>query len=117
LHREKVTDFRRKKIEEICDAKNNTDSLFEGVRLAPSGINSQPWYFSVSENIIHAFCVKPNFVMAMLVEKMNKIDVGIALCHLWIGFMKEGKNIEFVCNQDMPKVSPKGYYYIVSIKY
>jgi nitroreductase len=114
LYRGENSEFKRLNIEEICNTKDK-ESIIECARLAPSATNSQPWYFSVLEDQIHSYCKKSNIITAMIYEKMNKIDMGIALCHLWIGFQKEGKNIEFFSSEDAREKAPKGYYYIGSI--
>jgi len=115
LHREKTSLFKRKNIEEICNTKTKNE-IIECARLAPSATNSQPWYFIVAENEIHTYCVKPNIFTAVLYKKINKIDIGIALCHLWLAFLKEGKNIEFYSNQEEERKAPRSYYYIVSLR-
>ncbi|WP_195265057.1 nitroreductase family protein [Clostridium sp. 1001275B_160808_H3] len=53
---------------------------FEMVRLAPSSMNKQPWRIVKVQNDIHIYNSGNN--------DMNKIDMGIALCHLDL-YMKE----------------------------
>lgn len=115
LHRENVSEFKRKPLSEIC---NGTDynELMKVARLAPSAINSQPWYFNVSDNVIHAYCLKSNMIRAMIYEKVNKIDMGIAICHLWVAAKQCGKKAAFMVDKVAQSNPPAGYYYITSIK-
>jgi hypothetical protein len=45
---------------------------------------------------------------------MNKIDMGIALCHLAITAEHYGRVIEFTKDKTAQKNNPKGYYYIAT---
>ena len=69
-------DFKRKSLPQISDIP---DSKLEPARLAPSSINSQPWYFVHEGNAIHAYCTAKG-----LIGYMNRIDMGIALAHLYV---------------------------------
>lgn len=52
----------------------------EAVRLAPSSLNSQPWRVVLNDEGLHFYATKD--------KPMNKIDMGIAFCHL-DGVLKE----------------------------
>ena len=62
--------FRRKSMEQITD---KSDPRLEPARLAPSAVNSQPWFFAHEGEIIHVYCAK----------KGSRLDAGIALAHLY----------------------------------
>ena len=62
--------FRRKSMDKITDTP---DPRLEPARLAPSAVNSQPWYFAHAGNTIHVHCSK----------KGSPLDIGIALAHLY----------------------------------
>lgn len=47
-----LTDFDRKSIKEISEG---TDARIEAARLAPSGLNGQPWYFIVKDSVIFVY--------------------------------------------------------------
>jgi nitroreductase len=113
LHRENISEFKRKTIEKIRD-DDKEDKLIEAVRLAPSATNSQPWFLKVDNNKIHAYCIKSNFIKAIVYKKMNQIDMGIAMCHLWIAARHFGKNVKFVTDKGAVENPPAGYYYTVS---
>ena len=63
--------FKRKSMEKITE---QADPRLEPARLAPSAVNSQPWYFTHEGDTIHVHCSK----------KGNRLDVGIALAHLYV---------------------------------
>jgi len=68
-------DFKRKALSQISDIP---DPKLEPARLAPSSVNSQPWYFAHEGNAIHAYCTAKGPI-----GHMNRIDMGIALAHLY----------------------------------
>ena len=63
--------FKRKSMEQITD---KPDPRLESARLAPSAVNSQPWYFTHEGDTIHVYCAK----------KGSQLDIGIALAHLYV---------------------------------
>ena len=63
--------FKRKSMEQIAD---RPDPRLEPARLAPSAVNSQPWYFTHEGDAIHVWCSK----------KGSPLDAGIALAHLYV---------------------------------
>lgn len=80
ITRESVIEFKRKSLEEITD---KLDDRLECARLAPSAINSQPWYFVHEGEIIHAY-QKDNVFKRLILSKKNQIDMGIALAHIYL---------------------------------
>lgn len=115
LHRSSASEFKRKSLQQIRTIEDK-DQLLEPVRLAPSATNSQPWYFTGEAENLHVYCVKLNFIKAMIYEKMNKVDIGIAMCHLWIAAKHFGRTVEFINDQYAQNNSPAGYYYITTAK-
>ena len=63
--------FKRKSMEQITD---RPDPRLEPSRLAPSAVNSQPWYFTHEGDTIHVYCAR----------KGSRLDAGIALAHLYV---------------------------------
>lgn len=49
-----------------------------------SSVNSQPWYFTHEDNIIHLYCVQQGLFKVKTLGDMNRIDVGITLAHLYV---------------------------------
>jgi len=68
--RHDLNGFKRKSMEKITD---RADARLEPARLAPSAVNSQPWYFTHEGNTIHVHCSR----------KGSRLDAGIALAHLY----------------------------------
>lgn len=107
-HRE-LHGFKRKAPEEIS---TGNDSRIEAARLAPSATNSQNWFFEATEGMIHVYRKKLNPALEMMYGKMNRIDAGIALCHLRVATEQEAKGFVFVRQQNRQK---KGYEYVGTV--
>ena len=73
--------FNRKTMAEISDRE---DKKLECVRVAPSSTNSQPWYFTHEGETIHAFRSEAGLLRHAMLGTMNRIDMGIALAHLYV---------------------------------
>ncbi|WP_407416507.1 nitroreductase family protein [Methanobrevibacter sp.] len=102
-----IAKFKRKKLSEISDVE---DEKLKPAQLAPSAINSQPWYFKHTDEGYDVYKVKHNIVKRKILGKWNDIDVGIALSHLYVS-NKETFKFEFKNKEDI-----KGYSYIGSLK-
>ena len=89
--------FKRKSMEQITD---KDDSRLEPARLAPSAVNSQPWFFAHEGNSIHVCCAK----------KGSRLDAGIALAHLYIANEESFRFFKAEHMADLP-----GYTYIGSV--
>ena len=102
-----ISKFKRKSLSDISDLP---DEKLEPARLAPSAINTQPWYFKHTDEGYDVFKVKHNFVKRKILGKWNDIDVGIALAHMYVS-NPNTFNFEFKNKEDI-----KGYAYIGSLK-
>ncbi len=91
--------FKRKPMEKITD---QADPRLEPARLAPSAVNSQPWYFTHEGNTIHAYCSK----------KGSRLDAGIALAHLYLANAETFRFFQSEHVTDLP-----GYHYIGSCEF
>ncbi|QNU65376.1 nitroreductase [Ruminiclostridium herbifermentans] len=111
VHRKSISEFSRKSISEISLIKS-AEKLLEPVRLAPSAINSQPWFFSGDLNEIIVSRQKLSKLKAPFVDRYNQIDIGIALYHLWLSLEHEGNaaTFDFNCAD-----APEGYEFIVKV--
>ena len=89
--------FKRKPMEKITD---RADSRLEVARLAPSAVNSQPWYFTHEGENIHVWCSK----------KGSRLDAGIALAHLYAA-----NEETFRFFRAEPAAQVPGYGYIGSV--
>jgi len=97
-------DFRRKPMEQITD---RADPGLEPARLAPSAVNSQPWYFTHEGEMVHVYRVR-NRMRAF----MNGIDMGIALAHLYVA---NENTFRFFKVENGAKIP--GYDYVGSVAY
>lgn len=94
--------FKRKTLEEIADRK---DERLEGARLAPSSVNSQPWYFTHEGEALRVYC-RTKGLLNRILGNMNRIDMGIALAHLYV---EHGENFRFTIEDGETALS--GYRY------
>ena len=115
LHRENVSEFPRKQFREITDIKG-TDRLLQPAHLAPSAMNWQQWFFSGSAGTIHAYRAKSSFLTTFMIEKVSKVSMGIAICHVWIAAKHFGKEVEFISHKDAQNNPPAGHDYVITIK-
>ncbi len=100
-------DFRRRTLEEISDI---ADPRLEAARLAPSSVNSQPWYFVHQGDVIHTFCSFSGTIRKVP-KYMNLIDIGIALAHIYVENME---TFEFFKVDNPPE--KLGYKYVGSFR-
>jgi len=105
----KPSEFKREPLAKITNIKGKED-LLEAARLAPSGMNNQPWYFTGEGGTIHVHSAK-----SLIVGRMNKISAGIALCHLWMAAAHAGRLPELVYDRSMETKSPRRYSYVATM--
>jgi hypothetical protein len=86
------------------------DDLIEPARLAPSGMNNQPWFFSGGSGAIHVSGAK-----SMIVDRMNRISSGIALCHIWLAATHSGNVVSLSNDRSADADAPKKYSYVASL--
>lgn len=77
--------------------------VLENIRLAPSALNKQPWRIVKEDNKLHIYSDGK--------IDMNKVDIGIALCHLELTAREKGLNGKFEILKN--KVSDK-FEYVIS---
>jgi nitroreductase len=103
-----LDEFKRKSATEIA---NTADNRFDAVRLAPSGMNGQPWYFIKQNNAVHCYYKKSLGGLVGKLYKMTDLDIGIALAHLHIASEHENMPFNFSVKKEYP-VAPKGFVYV-----
>jgi nitroreductase len=108
----KPEDFKRKPLAEIA---KGTDQRFEAVRLAPSGMNGQPWYFVVDGGKIHVYYKRSLGGLAGKLYSLTSLDVGIALAHLDVASEHEGKPFNFTVNNGGTPAAPNGFVYVGTV--
>ena len=74
-------DFRRKPMSDMTD---QPDDRLEALRLAPSATNSQPWFVTHEGDTLHLYREELGLIKQRTHGRMNKIDMGIGLCHLYV---------------------------------
>ncbi|HEY8365269.1 MAG TPA: nitroreductase family protein [Haloplasmataceae bacterium] len=116
VFRSNLKDFKRKPIEKIvCGNYQGYSDVMNLVRLAPSAINSQPWLYDFeNNNQVNVFRIKPSFIMKPFINELNRIDIGISLCHFAIGLNE--KNLAFSVIEQPKELRNFHYYKTLLIK-
>ncbi|WP_139653279.1 nitroreductase family protein [Raoultibacter phocaeensis] len=96
--------FKRVPIGDITNAPD--DTCIQAVHLAPSGMNTQPWYLEKHGDKVFVYekKLKPPLSLAY---KLSDIDMGIGLCHYAIACKEAGKNFSFTRDTSLP--NKQGY--------
>lgn len=104
-----LNEFKRKRMDEFADHKD--DSLIPAY-YAPSAVNSQPWYFTHTNDGFDVYQKQQNLLKRKLFGKWNPIDMGICLSHLYITYQNTFK---FEIKEKYEKLD--GYRYVGSISF
>lgn len=75
----------------------------EAVRWAPSAVNMQPWWVESDQNGVHFYLKHTKGFTSEAMGNMQKIDMGIALCHFALAAKENGINTCF--SADDPGIS------------
>ena len=86
----------------------------EMVRLAPSAVNKQPWRVALADNAAHFYLKRSRGFSGGAID-MQKIDMGIALCHFDLAAKEAGLAPRFV--QSDPGLAAEGLEYIASYQF
>lgn len=89
--------------------------IFEMVRWAPSAVNKQPWRILVKDGVYHFYEKKNKGYLHESTGDLQKIDVGIALCHFVMGIEEKGEIAE-VSIEDPGVEIPGDVEYIASVQ-
>ncbi|MBQ4550147.1 MAG: nitroreductase, partial [Oscillospiraceae bacterium] len=84
----------------LAQIADTPDPRLEPARLAPSAVNSQPWYFTHEGDAIHVYRSR----------KGSRLDAGIALAHLYVA---NEKTFHFFKADQITDLA--GYTYIGSV--
>lgn len=98
-----ISGFKRKSLDEIADSY---DERLEPARLAPSSVNSQPWYFVHNASGFDVYCNHRGFIPSKMLSSMNCIDIGIALAHMYIS---NPNTFSFHIRNDVSEVKGRRY--------
>ena len=110
IHKD-ISEFNRQELSQIS---SGSDERLEAVRLAPSASNSQPWFFACQPEGIDVYRKKLGLLKGAMYETMNQIDVGIALCHLWLASEEHGKPFAFRLSANGPQREGYNFFGLVS---
>ena len=85
------------------------------VRWAPSAVNKQPWRVIVSDSSYHFYEKRDKGYAGEKTGDLQKIDVGIALCHFVMGLEEMGSKLE-ISIADPGIAVPDGVEYIATVR-
>ena len=86
----------------------------EMVRLAPSAVNKQPWRVVLTDNAAHFYLKRSKGFNGDTID-MQKVDMGIALCHFELAAKESGFEPQFV--QSDPGLAAEGLEYIATYQF
>jgi len=101
-----ISTFKRKQLNAISEGN---DLRLEAARLAPSGLNGQHWFFVAESNKIHCYRRKLGKITGAFLDKIERIDIGIAICHIAV----ESDNFSFTPEDNAPE--KKGFIYVGTV--
>lgn len=110
VHRTSIYQYKRKPLHEIA-LPGVVPAYINFMRVAPSAMNKQPWFFTGEESFCHAFSVHGTGLIN-LAESWRFVDLGIALSHLSISALADGNSVRFKREDSIP--SRLGCEYIIS---
>jgi nitroreductase len=90
------------------------DTLFEMVRLAPSAVNKQPWRLILDGMAIHFFLNRTKGFEKMFKMDLQRIDMGIAICHFELAAGEVGINGAWKISCPEIQSRPEDIDYVVS---
>lgn len=93
------------------DGAGNLKEALQAVRLAPSAVNKQPWRAVVCGDKVHFYIQKKR--PASGEWDVQRVDMGIALCHFELGAEAAGIKARFELS-DPRLPAPEGAAYIAS---
>ena len=104
-------DFRQLFFEGSFDVSLTTDKagklaeVLEAVRLAPSAVNKQPWRIVVCGDKVHFYEKQSRGYVDGSGWDIQKIDMGIALCHFELAAQECGFSVSFELNDPAMKAA------------
>lgn len=90
----------------------NLAAVLDAVRLAPSAVNKQPWRAVVCGEHVHFYECPSKGYVAENGWDIQKIDMGIALCHFDLAAKENGLDVSFAIKD--PGLSMPAMQYIAS---
>jgi hypothetical protein len=100
VYRTSTEQFKRKPLAEMS-SPGVLPEYIQGMRLAQSAMNKQPWYFSGDGRGCRAFSVRGKGLINMA-EGWRFVDIGIALANLHVMVVSDGRTITFRREDSIP---------------
>ena len=97
-----------------AETKDRESELIEMVLWAPSAVNRQPWRVLMKDGAWHFYVKHDRGFIHETTGDLQKIDTGIALCHLFTGLEKAGKTPRAVVG-DPGVETPNGVEYVATV--
>lgn len=98
----------------VLPEQDESRELLEMVRWAPSAVNKQPWRIIAADGSFHFYEKQDKGYVSEKTGDLQKIDLGIALCHFVTGLEAQGKKPEVKISD--PGISvPEGTVYIATV--
>ena len=98
-----------------ADRQAALGELTEMIRWAPSAVNRQPWRIVAADHCFHFYEKRDKGYINEKTGDLQKIDVGIALCHCVMGLEEQGEAPE-VAVSDPGIAVPDGTEYIATVR-
>ncbi len=90
------------------------DEALEMLRLSPSASNKQPWRVMLQGDTAHLYLQPTPGYGRVLGFEMQRLDMGIAMCHLELTLLESGHNVRWERLEDAPLLA--GAVYISSLR-
>jgi nitroreductase len=91
--------------------------VLENVRLGPSASNKQPWRIVRADDGFHFFLSRDKAYSALMPRvDLQRIDLGIAMCHFELGAQELGLPGEWKVEEPVLTDTPANFEYIVTFK-
>ncbi len=114
IHRS-VSEFKRKAANKVCEGIG-VESLMEAIRLAPSGMNRQPWRFISDGGKLHVYAQNAPALLRKMFDALTDIDMGIVLYYIKVAIEQEGHSITFDSIPRGRELETKGRRYITTVQ-
>ena len=100
----------------ILDKKDvgEFEEVLENLRLAPSAVNRQPWRVLKSGDSFHFYKDEGKNNSRLKGIDIQRVDIGIALCHFDLSCKKIGLSGEFIKNEPVILHKEDRFKYIIS---
>ncbi len=87
---DKPSGHKRKTLSQIgYNGQEEDQWLYEALNVAPSAVNTQPWYLEHKQGSYHYYVTKKS-LLSHLISKMNAIDMGIGFYHIYSTIKSNG---------------------------